>query len=78
MQQNGGTTNPLDSWNLRKEKAVSAMDVPHVFLFRSGYELPFGKGKPFASQESRRTSDPRRLAAERHIHAPKRLSHRRA
>ena len=50
MQQNGGTTNPLDSWNLRKEKAVSAMDVPHVFVFSSGYELPFGKGKPFASQ----------------------------
>ena len=50
MQQNGGTTNPLDSWNLRKEKAVSAMDVPHVFVVSTGYELPFGKGKPFASK----------------------------
>lgn len=49
MQQNGGTTNPLDSWNLRKEKAVSAMDLPSVFVVSAGYELPFGKGKPFAS-----------------------------
>src|SRR5262245_60131281 len=49
MQQNGGTTNPLDSWNLRKEKAVSAMDLPSVFVVSAGYELPFGKGKPFAN-----------------------------
>jgi Carboxypeptidase regulatory-like domain len=50
MQQNGGTTNPLDSWNLRKERSVSAMDLPHVFVVSAGYELPFGKGKPFASE----------------------------
>jgi hypothetical protein len=50
MQQNGGTTNPLDSWNLRKEKAYSAMDLPHVFVASSAYELPFGRGKPFMSQ----------------------------
>ncbi len=50
MSQNGGTTNPLDSWNLHKEKAVSAMDLPHVFVTSAGYELPFGKGKPMASQ----------------------------
>ena len=50
MQQNGGTTNPLDSWNLRKEKSYSAMDLPHVFVASAGYELPFGKGKPWASQ----------------------------
>ncbi|MFN0124081.1 MAG: TonB-dependent receptor domain-containing protein, partial [Blastocatellia bacterium] len=49
MQQNGGTTNPLDSWNLRKEKSYSAMDLPHVFVVSSGYELPFGAGKPFAN-----------------------------
>ena len=52
MAQNGGTTNPLDSWNLRKEKAVSAMDLPYVFVVSSGYELPFGKGKPFASENA--------------------------
>jgi len=50
MQQNGGTTNPLDSWNLRKEKAVSAMDLPSVFVVSAGYELPFGKSKPFANK----------------------------
>ncbi len=49
MLQNGGTTNPLDSWNLRAEKSYSAMDLPYVFVVSSGYELPFGKGKPFAN-----------------------------
>jgi hypothetical protein len=52
MQQNGGTTNPLDSWNLRKEKAVSALDLPSVFVVSAGYELPFGKGKPLASRNA--------------------------
>lgn len=51
MSQNGGTTNPLDSWNLHKEKSYSAMDLPHVFVTSAGYELPFGKGKPLASQD---------------------------
>jgi hypothetical protein len=52
MSQNGGTTNPLDSWNLRKEKSYSAMDLPFVFVTSAGYELPFGKGKPWASQNA--------------------------
>jgi hypothetical protein len=52
MQQNGGTTNPLDSWDLRKEKSVSALDLPSVFAISAGYELPFGKGKPFASKNA--------------------------
>ncbi len=50
MAQNGGTTNPLDSWNLRKEKSYAAMDVPNVFVTSAGYELPFGKGKAWANQ----------------------------
>ena len=50
MQQNGGTTNPLDSWNLHKEKSYSAMDLPQVFVVSAGYELPFGAGKPYISQ----------------------------
>ena len=54
MQQNGGTTNPLDSWNLHKEKSYSAMDLPQVFVTSAGYELPFGKGKPFAEPQSGR------------------------
>jgi hypothetical protein len=52
MSQNGGTTNPLDSWNLRKEKSYSAMDLPFVFVTSAGYELPFGNGKPWASQNA--------------------------
>src|SRR6185369_6027896 len=43
--QNGGTTFPVDSWNLHNEKAVGALDVPHVIVVSGGYELPFGKGK---------------------------------
>jgi Carboxypeptidase regulatory-like domain/TonB dependent receptor-like, beta-barrel len=50
MQQNGGTTNPLDSWNLQKEKSYSAMDVPQVFVMSAGYELPFGGGKRWGNQ----------------------------
>lgn len=50
LAQNGDTTNPLDSWDLRREKAVAAMDVPHVFVTSAGYELPFGRGKHWLSQ----------------------------
>jgi hypothetical protein len=52
MQQNGGTTNPLDSWNLHKEKSYSAMDLPQVFVASAGYELPFGKGKRWTSNDA--------------------------
>jgi len=50
FSQSGGTTNPLDSWNLRKEKSYAPLDISHVFVTSAGYELPFGKGKPFFSQ----------------------------
>jgi outer membrane receptor protein involved in Fe transport len=50
FSQNGGTTFPVDSWNLRNEKAVGALDVPHVFIASFGYELPFGPGKKLLSQ----------------------------
>ncbi len=36
--------NPDD---LRQEKAISAQDIPHTFVFAPLYQLPFGKGKPF-------------------------------
>jgi hypothetical protein len=45
FSQNGGTTFPLDSWNLKNEKAVGTLDVPHVFIASFGYELPVGRGK---------------------------------
>ena len=47
--QNGGTTFPVDSWNLKNEKGVGALDVPHVFVSSFGYELPFGQGKRMLS-----------------------------
>jgi outer membrane receptor protein involved in Fe transport len=43
--QNGGTTYPLDSYNLWRERAVTPIDVPHVFIVSYGYEFPFGQGK---------------------------------
>lgn len=52
FSQSGGTTNPLDSWNLQKEKSYAPLDVPHVFVASAGYELPFGPGKQFLSQKS--------------------------
>ncbi len=47
--QNGGTTFPVDSWNLKNEKGVGTLDVPHVFVSSFGYELPFGQGKRMLS-----------------------------
>jgi hypothetical protein len=47
--QNGGTTYPLDSYNLWRERALAPLDVPHVFVASYGYELPFGKGKAFGT-----------------------------
>jgi hypothetical protein len=43
--QNGGTTIPLDSYNVHKERSYAELDVPHVFVASYGYELPFGPGK---------------------------------
>ena len=51
FSQNGGTTFPVDSWNLKNEKAVGALDVPHVFVLSFGYELPFGQGKPWLNRK---------------------------
>ena len=50
FQQSGGTTNPLDSWNLTKEKSYAPLDMPNVFVASAGYELPFGAGKPLLNQ----------------------------
>ncbi|MBV8829932.1 MAG: TonB-dependent receptor, partial [Acidobacteriaceae bacterium] len=50
FSQSGGTTNPLDSWNLQKEKSYAPLDMPNVFVASAGYELPFGANKPFLSQ----------------------------
>ncbi|MBV9085731.1 MAG: TonB-dependent receptor, partial [Acidobacteriaceae bacterium] len=48
--QSGGTTNPLDSWNLKKEKSYAPLDVAHVFVASAGYELPFGSSKRYLNR----------------------------
>jgi hypothetical protein len=45
FDQNGGTTLPLDSYNLAKERSYAPLDVPQVLIVSYGYELPFGAGK---------------------------------
>ncbi|MEO8049369.1 MAG: TonB-dependent receptor [Acidobacteriota bacterium] len=45
FNQNGGTTLPIDSYNLFRERSYAPLDVPHVFNFNYAYELPFGTGK---------------------------------
>ena len=45
FDQNGGTTLPLDSYNLSHERSYAPLDVPHIANFSYGYELPFGAGQ---------------------------------
>ena len=47
VTDNGGR--PLDYYNLKLEKSVSANDVPHMFKAYVDYQLPFGKGKALMS-----------------------------
>ena len=51
FDQNGGTTLPLDSYNLRKERSYAPLDVPKVFIASYGYELPFGAGKHWMNRK---------------------------
>jgi hypothetical protein len=51
FNQNGGTTLPIDSYNLNKERSYAPLDVPHVFNFNSAYELPFGASKRWLNQK---------------------------
>jgi len=49
--QNGGTTLPLDSYNLSHERSYAPLDVPHVANLSYGYELPFGSGKHWLNRK---------------------------
>jgi hypothetical protein len=41
----GGVTDVQDPFNLRLERAVSAMDVTHRLVLTASYQLPIGRGK---------------------------------
>jgi outer membrane receptor protein involved in Fe transport len=51
FNQNGGTTLPIDAYNLWREKSYAPLDVPHVFNFNYGYELPFGASKQWLNHK---------------------------
>ncbi len=50
---NGNAIGPQDPRNLRAEKSVSMYDQPYTNVTTMVYQLPFGKGKRFASGVSR-------------------------
>jgi hypothetical protein len=45
----GGVTDVQDPFNLRLERAVSAMDITHRLVLTASYQLPFGHGKAIGS-----------------------------
>lgn len=47
--QNGGTSIALDAYNLSREKGPAPIDVPQIFNFSYGYDLPFGRGQRWLS-----------------------------
>jgi hypothetical protein len=40
---------PIDVYNLRLNRALSAFDTPHQFIGSFVFQLPFGKGRAFGS-----------------------------
>jgi len=48
LPNNGvGVSQDMDTDNLHREKAISAMDIRHTLVVSGLYELPFGKHKTF-------------------------------
>ena len=58
------------SWNapsvFYRNRATAANNIPHMFQLGYVYELPFGKGKKWATSGVS-SGDPRRLAVQRHL-----------
>ena len=48
--EGNGTSGALNTYNLKAEKALSQFDMPQRVVLSYTYELPFGKGKKFASK----------------------------
>ena len=49
----GGYTDLQNPFDLRQERAVSAMDVTHRLVLTASYQLPFGHGRAFGRNWSR-------------------------
>lgn len=45
-----GASGALNTYNLKVEKALSQYDIPQRLVLSYTYQLPFGKGKPFANE----------------------------
>ncbi|MBM3755053.1 MAG: hypothetical protein FJW38_13855 [Acidobacteria bacterium] len=53
VQWLGGSTAMQNPFDRKNEKSLSAHDIPHRFVASGAYELPFGRGRKFASGISR-------------------------
>ena len=49
----GGSTSIQNIWDLRGERALSSHDVAHRAVITGTYEMPFGRGRPLASNMNR-------------------------
>ncbi len=48
LPNNGiGVSQVQNPFNLHMDKAISAQDIPHTFVFAPLYQLPFGRGRAF-------------------------------
>lgn len=52
----GGSAAIQNIWNLRGERALSSHDINHRAVVTFNYELPFGKGRQFASSVNNLTN----------------------
>ena len=48
-QSSQGPIYAISPFEQRRQKALSNQDTPNAFTLSTSYELPFGKGKPFAN-----------------------------
>ena len=63
----------LDNYDLDREYGLSLLDTPHRVNITGTFELPFGEGKRWQSEERRGERDRRRLGGDRHRHLSERL-----
>lgn len=49
LEPGGGAGNVQNNYNIRAERSLALYDTPHRAVISYIYDLPFGKGQPFAS-----------------------------